>query len=281
MNRPTIIKANGDEVAFDIEKLINSLTRAGASEAVANNIANNIAQSIFEGMQTKEIYKKAFGQLRKHSHSAAARYKLKKAIIELGPSGYPFEKFVSELLKAQGYQTKVGEIVDGLCVDHEIDVIAVKNNTKLMVECKFHSRQNRHCDVKIPLYIQSRFLDVSEAWRQQENVPNRVYQGCIFTNTRFTSDALQYGKCIGLKLVSWSYPQNGGIKELIGETGIHPITCMTTLVSKEKKALLEMGIVLCRDLVKKHQALSEMNVSKKRKQKIMAEASEVCSNLIC
>ena len=44
--------------------------------------------------------------------------------MELGPSGFPFEKLVGKILEQEGFETRVGVIVQGNCVQHEVDVIA-------------------------------------------------------------------------------------------------------------------------------------------------------------
>ncbi|MCH5685183.1 restriction endonuclease [Niabella sp. W65] len=82
--------------------------------------------------------------------------------MTLGPTGFPFEKLTAAILESMGYSTRTGVIVPGHCVKHEIDVIATKEEHHIMVECKFHNRQGFVSDVKIPLYIQSRFLDVEK-----------------------------------------------------------------------------------------------------------------------
>ncbi len=271
-----IIKATGEVATFDISKLIGSLKRSGASDETAVKIATEIETSLYEGMRTKEIYKKAFARLKKHSRPTAARYKLKKAIMELGTSGFPFERYVAALLDFQGFKTEVGVIVDGQCVSHEIDVIAHKEDLHYICECKFHNRQDRTCNVKIPLYINSRFKDVEQSLKNFKGHQNKFHQGWIFTNTRFTADAMQYGKCVGLKLVGWNYPKNKGIKDLTDRAGIHPVTCLTTLTSREKKALLDLEIVHVKNLCNYPHVLDKIGMSKTRQKKILSEATELC-----
>lgn len=275
MKKVEIIKANGDKAIFEIDKLIRSLKKSGASHQLSLEIAEVIESGLFDGMTTKEIYRKAFNRLRKKSRSKAARYKLKNAIMELGPSGFPFEKYVAELLKADGFQTDVGKIVKGQCVSHEIDIVASKNNQHYMCECKFHSKQGRHCDVKIPLYIQSRFKDLENTHKKKDG-SNKFHQGWIFTNTRFTSDAMKYGKCAGLKLISWDYPKRDSMKIRVDRFGIHPITCLTTLTSREKKALLDIEKVLCKDLCNEPESLDKVGIKKIRHHKILEEAHALC-----
>lgn len=275
-NKITVTKGSGEEVLFDEMKLINSLARSGASSKVIEAILIEVKALLYPGIKTKEIYKKAFAILRKSSGPYAARYKLKKAVIELGPTGYPFERFIAEILKSQGYKTQVGVIVSGNCVDHEVDVVAENEKERLMIECKFHTDEGRSCDVKVPLYIQSRFKDIESKWLYQGGENNKIYTGCIYTNTRFTKDAIQYGKCIGLKLVSWNYPQNRGLKDLIDLAELHPITCLTSITKQEKEELLLQEKVLCGDLRSDPDVLNLIGISAKRQKVILKEATDIC-----
>lgn len=272
-----VTKYSGETAPFDVEKLRQSIQRSGAKKNVIDAVVEKVQQSLYEGISTKEIYKTAFALLRKKERPAAARYNLKKALLQFGPTGFPFEFYIAELLKARGYETQTGQIVQGNCVQHEVDVIARKDEQHFMVECKFHSDQGRRCDVKIPLYIQSRFKDVEAAWLHKLGHGNKFHQGLVATNTRFTADAIQYGKCAGLQLLSWDYPHNQSLKHWIDETGAHPVTCLTTLTKKNKQTLLDQGIVLCRQLCEKPGLLDQLALSDSRKQKVMEEAERVCT----
>lgn len=160
------VKYSGDVVAFDVDKLINSLGRSQANEELIQQIVAQVEIQIYDGITTKKIYQMAFKVLKGKSRVSASKYKLKKALMELGPSGFPFEKLGGKLLVHEGYVIKVGVIVQGNYVQHEVDVTAQKDNTHFMRECKYHSGQGGVCNVKIPLYIHSRFLDVE---KQLEN----------------------------------------------------------------------------------------------------------------
>lgn len=271
-----ITKMSGDKAVFDADKLKYSLERSGASKGVIEEIIGKVESVLYPGITTKEIYKMAFRLLRQSSRPTAARYKLKKAIMELGPTGFPFEKYIGEILRHQGFDALVGVIVKGHCVEHEVDVMAEKGDTQLIVECKYHSNQTRHCDVKIPLYIHSRFLDVSKELRKKDP-ESRIYEGWIFTNTRFTSDAIQYGNCAGLKMVGWDYPKKGSLKERVDIAGLYPVTCLTTLTKREKEKLLSKEKVLCSELSDHPDLLRSIEVSEKRQKNIMKEVHELCT----
>ena len=276
MNRVHIIKANGEKAFFKIEKLINSLEKAGADEKVVDQIIENIQRVIYDGMTTKKIYQIAFRMLKGKARVSASRYKLKNAIMELGPSGFPFEKFIGKILSHEGYQAQVGVIVKGHCVQHEIDVAALKDNEHYMIECKFHSDQGRFCNVKIPLYIQSRFIDVEKQWKKQLGHYTKFHKGWVYTNTRFTTDAIQYAECMGLGLVSWDYPKNNSLKYRIDKAGLHPLTSLTTLTRAEKSKLLDKGIVLCKELHETPVLLEQIGISKERHKKILEDSEELC-----
>lgn len=113
-------KSSGDEVIFNTEKLKHSLEKSYASKVVIQEIINKIKASLHDEVTTKEIYKTAFDLLRKNSRPTAARYKLKKAIVELVPTDFPFEKFVAAILNYEGFKTNVGVIAKGFCVNHEL-----------------------------------------------------------------------------------------------------------------------------------------------------------------
>ncbi|WP_338378034.1 ATP cone domain-containing protein [uncultured Flavobacterium sp.] len=278
MNNINIIKANGDKALFQVEKLINSLRRSQANETLIQQIVEQVEAVLYDGMTTKQIYKMAFKMLKGKSSVSASRYKLKKALMELGPTGFPFEKLVGKLMEHEGFATEVGVIVQGNCVQHEIDVIAQKENNHYMIECKYHSDQGRFCNVKIPLYIHSRFLDVEKQWERQKGHEAKLHKGGVYTNTRFTTDAIQYGKCVGLLMTSWDYPYGNGLKDRIDKSGLHPLTALTTLTKNEKAKLLDKGIVLCKELHENPTILDQIGISKTRQKNILDDSNVLCSN---
>ena len=269
-----VTKSSGEKSQFSETKLRRSLERVGASEEQINYILKEIENRLFEGISTKQIYKLAFSLLRDNSRHLAARYHLKDAIMELGPSGYPFEKYIAEILKAQGYSARVGQIVQGKCVNHEIDVIAEKENHSFMVECKYHNLRGIFCDVKVPLYIRARFMDVEEQLTKM-NGNSKTYQGWVVTNTRFSNDALQYGKCAGLNLLSWDYPFKNGLREQIDTLGLYPITCLTSLTKADKQKLLGQSIVLCKELLGGEKFLEAAGIKQGRIYTIVKEAEQL------
>lgn len=274
-NTIRVRKSNGDYAPFDSTKLKAALNRSGASEQEAMEVLENLFPLMIDGITTKKIYQIAYGLLRKKSHGVAGRYRLKKAILELGPTGYPFERFVGKLFEADGYKAETGIILPGQCVTHEVDVVAEKGDKRFMVECKFHGDTRKKSDVKVALYINSRFLDVSEQWKLKDSKPNIIYTGMVVTNTRFSEDAMNYGRCAGLKMVSWDYPRGNSLKDWIDRSGYHPLTSLASLRKKEKQFILEKGIVLCSELKNDFGILKELNLSNNRIKKIKKEVLDL------
>ena len=271
-----IKKASGELEPFSFQKLRESLQRSGASLKEIDTVINCIKPTLYNEITTKEIYRRAFYILKKHNRLHASKFSLKKALFDLGPTGYPFERLIGALLKQKGFKTKVSVILPGKCVTHEIDVLAQKNNYTYAIECKFHLKPNHVNNVKIPLYINSRFIDIQEQWNKNSKKKSFLKQGWIVTNTRFTEDAINYASCAGLHLLSWDYPKNDGIKDNIDKFGLYPITTLTTLTKKEKKLLIENDIILTKELLKASFILKKLDFSEVKIKKIISEVKNLC-----
>lgn len=268
-------KQSGEKEPFSPEKLRESLKRSGAPEPLIDEVEEAMNSKLVNGITTSKIYREAFQMLRRLKRSTAARYSLKKAIMELGPSGYPFEHFVGAVLEKMGYEVMVGQVVQGHCVQHEVDVVARNAHEQFMVECKFYNNQGKYCNVQVPLYIDSRFKDIEKRWRLAGDNMHLNYRGWVVTNTRFTSDAMDYGRCVGLHLVSWDYPRRNSLKDMIEQSGLFPVTVLTSLQKRQKQQLLDAGIVLCRQLKEKPGVLDTIGLTKPKLKKVLQELDEV------
>lgn len=243
-----VVKANGKREAYEPEKLRSSLLRSGASQKATEDVLVHIQDELYNDITTKEIYEHAFDILKKVEGSSARKYSLRRAVMELGPSGFPFEKFVAEILKVKGYQTRTGEMVLGGCVPHEVDVVAWNEKKLIMIEAKFHNELGTKSDLKVALYIKARFDDLRENVFNYDGKDRPITDAWLVTNTKFSSTAIHYGECKNLTMIGWNYPEKGSLQDMIEEEGLHPVTCLTSLSHKEKKALLATHVVLCSNI---------------------------------
>lgn len=280
MSPQWIIKASGEREEFSAEKLATSLRGAGATLPLIHEIIAHVESELGDDIKTSDIYEHAFMLLRRNRPPVAARYSLRQAIMQLGPSGFPFERFVGEILKKQGYSVKVGGILPGFCIDHEVDILAEKGDKHIFVECKFHNNSGVKSDVKVALYVKARFDDITKAHEMRaegEGRAPRIHEGWLVTNTKLTSQAIEYSKCAGLTLIGWNYPKEGNLQDLILRNGIHPLTCLSTLENNAKNHLLGNGVVLCRDVASNKHILESHGMSEDEIKKVIAEAEDLCT----
>lgn len=275
MTYPIIVsKASGKTEPFSMQKLRHSLAKAQASPEEIDTIIQTLIPKLYQHITTKKIYSEAFRMLRKRSRSNAARYNLKQGMLELGPTGFPFEKFMGEIFKHLGYKVQIGVFLPGKCVTHEIDVVAEKENEFLLAECKYRNLSGMTVDIKTPLYIKARFEDLLD--NELIKNPEIAFSGWIATNARFTEDAIRYGNCAGLRLISWDYPANNSLRDLIDKAGLYPLTCLTTLALHEKQWLLAKDVVLASELADNRSVLLKAGVKEARLKSVFEEIAKLC-----
>lgn len=237
-----VIKSNGEKVKFDRGKLINSLTRAGAEITIAEKILKKIKPSIYNGIYTRKIYRMAFRELRKLDNPASSRYESRWAITRLGKNGegFSFEQFVGKIFERKGYKVKTNQVMQGLSgITHEIDVIAEKNNEKLLIECKHHSRQGLWINVQTALYVYARYLDLK----------NNFTGAMIVTNSRFSEQSEMYAKSVGMNLMGWNYPHGESLRETVDMYAVYPITVLHSVDNNTLGRLLVKNIVTVSDIL--------------------------------
>jgi Holliday junction resolvase-like predicted endonuclease len=269
-----IIKASGEKEPFNIKKFKESLRRAGASSKTIQKLIKKIQRR--KPKTTQLLHEFTTNLLKEEAPPLADRYNVKRALMELGPDGYPFEKYIAHLLTMQGYNTQTNQVIKGACIDHEIDVIAQKDNHHYMVEAKFHNSPGLKSNVKVTLYIQARFEDVSTYWQQKTRKDNAIHIPWLITNTKFTSQAIQYGECKKMKLLAWNYPKHNNLAQMIEQYNLFPITTLTSLNKKQKKTFLQKGLVLCSQVESQQKLLKSMKFSDQKIKKLLQEANAVC-----
>lgn len=269
---PIIVKADGSSEIFDPERLAMSLVRSGAGDFSAKRIAGTIADTVASGTSSKKIYARAFALLRKEARPIAARYALRSAMLDLGPSGHPFEDFVSHLYRAEGWHVETRKIISGKCVPHEIDLYAShkEQNEFLAAELKYHNDPGYKTDLKVALYVKSRFDDIFACNASERSCP--IDRGLLVTNTKFTSEAIAYAECSGIELLGWGYPADNSLFMRMSRSKVYPITTLTGLSRAEKRLLIENGIIAVDEIINNRAALDSLHLSSERVGELFAEA---------
>lgn len=270
-----IVKSDGTLELFDGAKLEASLRRSGAGDHTARRIRQTIQDSIAPGASTEEIYRRAMTMLKQEARPAAARYALRRALFEFGPTGHPFEDFVAEVFKSEGWEVEWRKLIPGKCVMHEVDIYAKRGGEYLAAELKYHNDPSYKTDVKTALYVKARFDDIWHCDPSSGKCP--IDHGYLITNTKFTDQAIQYARCAGINLLGWSYPTEGNLYDRIIAAGIYPVTALMSLRKAEKRLLIDKGIVTCAQLRESRDVLRAVGIPPERIGSIVAESNELCT----
>lgn len=273
-----ILKSSGINEDFTISKLINSLMRSGAPSEVAYEIAKEIEKELPSKARTGEIFRQARRLLRRHNLASGMRYSIKKSIFDLGPSGYPFERFFGKIMEHHGHTVETNRIVRGYCVDHEVDVIARNSNAYSVIECKYHSDAGKATDVKIALYVHARFLDIKKAADMNPEKNMTFNNGWLVTNTRCSIDAIRYAECVGLKIVSWRYPEKSSLERMIEDKKLYPVTILHSVRKNMLEPLFNKDIILAKDIADMplEAFLMKSGLDEQTAKNLKREADEIC-----
>ena len=246
-----IRKANGSKVSFDKKKVETTCIRAGVTRNVARHISSNIAKQIFSGIDSSSIYKMVLRELSFEDQGIKHRYRLKEAIMLMGPMGFPFEIYISKILENYGHKiNSIGKKFSGHCALHEIDISTRKKNQRYMIECKYHNASGKYTGLKESLYTHARYLDLKAKFEKE----------ILVSNTKVSFDAIKYAKCVGQEILCWRYPQNNGLEKMIEKKNLYPITVLH-IFRHEIPQFAHNGIMLIQDLVN----CSSSQLSKKTK----------------
>ena len=272
-----VVKASGEFEKFDSNKIKRTCIKAGCTEELANKIAREVEKKSYDGISTRDILHITLSLLKKTRPEAAARYDLKGSIFRLGPAGFIFEELVGEIFKEYGYTTKVHSIIRGLCVSHEIDVIATKDNSNYMIECKYHNIPGIYTGLREALYTYARFLDLKDGFKA--GISRDFKQPWLVCNTKFSDDAIHYASCKGMKMIGWNYPENQGLQYLIESKKLYPVTMLRDLDTDSLDKLASVNLILVLDLLRI--PLKELNkitkISLKKLKILVDEAKKICN----
>lgn len=270
-----LTKFEGGLVPFDQDKLKGSLYKSGASREEVRQVIDEIIPCLYDGISTRSVYQLAFRHLKKVRSSLAARYSLKKALRDLGPAGYYFEKWVADFFRNYGYETMTGQLIEGVAVTHEADVIAKKGEDTYWIECKFRNTVDAKISVTTPMYLLSRIKDISVKEYNLFGEKTTFSKGWLVTNAYLTTDSIHFGEYYGIDLLSWDYPEGKSIKNLTDKKALYPVTCLTTVSQKEKEMLLSLSCIMVKDLMANGSFLDKLNLSQQRRKIISREVSEL------
>jgi len=82
-----------------------------------------------------------------------------------------------------------------------------------------------------------------------------------------------------LNLLSWDYPHKNALKDMIDNSGLYPLTCLTSLTRHEKQWLLDKDYVLVRDIYSNIQLLKKAGITERRLRSVYDEGLKLCGTV--
>ena len=247
-NGMEITKTDGIKEEFNRSKLCLSIRKAGAPRELADQVCNTVAQKTNPNDSTTKIFRQALKYIVREDMNVAARYSLRRAIEALGPAGFVFEQYFETVLQAYGFKTNRDVIMKGVCVTHEIDVIASVGSKRFLIEAKYHNDPNIKTHVDVIMYADARLIDIVKN-ESEKNRKKYEYAMWVVTNTKFTDAAIQYAKCRGIRLTGWNYPRGASLEDIISDKKMFPITILPSLPKLLLPVLAKKNIILAQDLL--------------------------------
>jgi len=247
-----ITNSRGEKEAFSFNKVYNSARRVGASSSLAEEIATIIKKEAYSGIKTLDIFKKVKRLLAKKNHKSALKFSLKEGMRKLGPTGFPFEKYIGEIFKKLGFNVQINQYPPGYCISsHEIDFIARKGNLIYIGECKYRNIAGERVHLRDALANFARYVDVLNGPHfQSKKYQNLKIKTIMVTNSKFTSRTKEYSFCMGVELLGWNWPRNRGLERLIEGESLYPVTVLPSLKRPLKDILVSKRMMLVQDVLK-------------------------------
>jgi hypothetical protein len=242
-----VTKADGSKQLFDREKIVETCQRMGANPKVAVQVAEEIEKNLYEGITTKEILQTIFKLVGLHKPAVKHLFDLKQGISLMEPKP-EFEVFIRVVLAHSGFQVKPNMILKGLCGEHEVDAIAVKDGLTYLVEAKHHRNYHALTGLDESRIARAIIEDVTEGYTSGATKV-KIDQAIIVTNTKYSEHAISYGHCRDILQVGWSSPEGFGLRDIVEKYRLYPLSCLRGISTETRLRLVEAGIVLIKQLL--------------------------------
>jgi len=257
-----VINSKGEKEPLSFKKIYRSARRVGAPVPLAQKIAKTIQVEARPGIRTSDIFQRVKELLLEQLPGAALRFNLKEGMRRLGPTGFPFEKYIGEILSRNNFKVQLNQSISGKCANYEIDFLAKNRKTLYIGECKYHNLAGGRVDLKIALSNYARFLDLEDSRLfQSKRLRDTKIKSLLVTNTKFTSQVIRYSRCVGIELLGWNWPKNRGLEYLIDNQKLYPITILPSLKSYLVDIFVSKRMMLVEDILK----IDKLRFSKQNK----------------
>ncbi|WP_455369089.1 ATP cone domain-containing protein [[Eubacterium] cellulosolvens] len=243
-----VIKVDGSTESFDRRKVVRTCIRMGASEEIAETIAKKIEEKIYDGIESRKILQMIFSSMRRYRPICRHIIDLRKS-LSLIKSKPDFEFYIQELFREYGYTVLSNQIIQGKCVEHEVDALIKKDGKTTIVEVKHHSDYHKPTGLDEARIARAVYEDVKEGFENGSN-DLKIDHVMIISNTKLSEHAKRYVKCRKIGHIGWSYPRHYDLQTMIEEKKLYPVSIMRGLKTQVRESLASNGIVMIKQLLK-------------------------------
>jgi hypothetical protein len=200
-----VTKENGSRQLFDKDKVIRTCLRMGANSHIAFEVAGKVEERLYDGISTQIILRMIFRFMRKYKPEVGQLFDLRKGFSLMSPKP-EFELFVQVLLMHNEFEVRPNQILTGKCVEHEVDAIARKDGVTYFVEAKHHLSYHALTGLYESRIARAVLEDVTEGF-MLGRCDLKIDRAMIVTNTRYSDQATQYGRCRNILQIGGAHPK--------------------------------------------------------------------------
>ena len=240
-------KADGRLEKFDKQKVVRTCLKLRVGRSEAERIAEEVEREIYDGIPTSRILNLVYEKVRELRPSLRHAHDLRESIAMLRPKP-DFEQYIRLVLESIGYRVEGNKILEGRCVDHEIDGVAVKGDETLLLEVKHHVNPHTPTGLDVFLRVYSTYLDLMEGYRL-ELQPYKFTSILVVCNTKISAHARRYAECMKIAHIGWRYPEGRALEDMIEEYKLYPITMIRGLNEEIIARLGDIGIVTLKQVI--------------------------------
>ena len=240
-------KADGGLEPFDKGKVIRTCLKLRVGRREAERIAEEVKREAYDEIPTSRILELIYEKVRRVKPALEHAIDLREAISALRPKP-DFEQYIRLTLESIGYRVEGNKVLEGRCVDHEIDGVAVKGGEVLLLEVKHHVNHHTYTGMDVFLEVWATLQDLMEGYElglHRYGFTNAL----VACNTKISNHAERYARCKGLKYMGWRYPKAMGLEEIIEKHGLYPVTMLRGVERGLLDRLGDAGIVTLRQLI--------------------------------
>ena len=270
----TVVKADGSREPFQRKKVFRTCLRICGSSEVAELVSKEVEARVYDGISTKEILQMVFELAAKHRPAIAHRTDLRMA-LSLLRSKPDFEGFIARLFEKLGYRVRRNLVIQGFCIEHEIDVLAFRGGEVVYVEVKHHVQPHRYVDLDVVEKIWATLLDLREGYEKGLHGFD-ISKPLVATNTKLTWHASKYARCRGVDILCWNIPRGRSLEELLVRFKMYPVTILKGFNLETLYKVIDMGYMTLKELAEANpEGLSEKGLPEETAELLVEHAGKV------